>query len=1850
MMDGNKTRMLPILLLASVCLALFAGTAFAGAACSSTIAGSGTCSGAITYVCSHFTSSCCAVAPGCLLNGNSCLPLGGAHPCSDLDGNKALCEAAGCNWTQCGKTGDACGTPSTICCSGFSCSPSGKCEVQNTAPSGTITITPSSPSANDTLSCNATITDAEQSSNLSYEVSWYQNGTEFPAGSGSLDNNTPTLVATWGQPLVPGDTYQCMMNYHDDGNAGGSALSPLVTVAAAAPQSPTMCGAPNSGTGTCAGSNTGNPVGGGCSAMSSKGESCCKAVTNCDWTGNACVYAGAGGNNVLCSDFHNNELGCNSFNGACSWMPPPSGVCGAPSGPGECQGGSPSVACSLINNQGCCAQVSGCQWTGSACSGTGSHTVDCYELENEWACKNFSQPVSQCTWKPQAQPCGVPHSGAGNCGGGSYTFSSCSVVTDPGCCAAIGNCEWTGSQCASTGAGAHGVNCYDFIDNEQGCSKFAAPLASMCTWIPPPITCSNSSGPCDDPHFCCGGSGLTCGKISPTGAKSCCKDLGESCVVGSTCCSGLCTDRKCQPSACAFTPTVSSYLDITLDPNNKAISAFAYNLSESDYTKTLLPRALIFVVNLSDQSSPTLCYNATDANGWMEFPYSPDTPGCSDYWFIFCPLSSAADDLSARQQCLNSTGLSHAGSAGIDLITPDPAVCLGGAKPVVKNYPDHILSHNELYFCNKVPRDYAPLCWPLMLILGLLLGASFAVGKNPFAAFDMSSPRLARGRQYTARVQNMSFDMLGYIMAAAQGATSAKGAKKDSKAAKSEAKGTSDSKGKGTGFGNFMKNDFKATFGYGAAVGGTKSTAPDKTTPTSTANAGQSNALALQGGSGQNVRNIVDLVKMVVGATPKGKERRADRAERKKEFEGGKTTNEKGQTKKEMKHEQMANRNAKAVGMTLTKGDYTSRKNMSADEKKDQAASRSGSMNKLADDAKNAGNYQESAIYRLVGLSFKGEKFGQAVVHLLSVLADVLLAKYSMSSDSIYKKADAGKGEAASGIFSKNAWKGGVKPVANTVMDLIKLLIATYSITCEISNYSKSMQAASGKSDAKGFMDDSSEHDLFSIRKYKVNTNAFLSWLDPGMQAAGTGPGIMYPLSYIVAPVADGLKLTFNMAAQSIDNAVARRKYGKGADAPVEMAVSPDGNFGFVQGRDGNHYFQKNAQGKWEGYNPKATAAGAEDYRLMSRGVPVKEGSIASMSPSFSLDNASLDNAIKNGTVAYARQARDSNGRLSYVPMDDKQQASFVRRLQERNNLKIEALEYLVKDFGLFTGARRQTAIAAQMNVLKLQNDLLADRAASAASLKLSQDLVERTRFIMNEVNAGDMMEKVSDLMANPNADGELKKKNDSLDRAIANSAQGTRAYNTAKAEKLELEALGAMREMYVALNVDPENFRKAKKLTQRLFMVELDATASFGAVYLRNGDRQTSGVAQKAIADIFEKVISDVNGFSSKEGLMSKGSMADGKVFGQLEARLDSLESKVAEAKKTVGIIISKEGNPGAQAEITSEFIALWGSLGRKQSAEEKWHEKAAASKADPSSVAKAREASAAAMELETAMSGAAAAKIAFNKSVAQMAGDSALIKQGEDLSDRIAKNPLGYKPAQPEGVLERPFPEKAQGARPSAARVMEQADNYAFDVGKVQEFKQFHYEKKGADGEGIEFVRALPFGNDSEASKLLSALGVKPAAKALASLRKDGYCEMGIYRIYTADVVEKGEEGGKFSAKETKMFVFEANLDMAKLARLKPTAPKDADFEGDGNLARLKPTTPKYADFERDDAPAGKKAEGSPLARLKPIAPKDADFEGDDAPAGKGRKKADYQDAPIPPIARKGRKSAEKGKDNEA
>ena len=218
------------------------------------------------------------------------------------------------------------------------------------------------------------------------------------------------------------------------------------------------------------------------------------------------------------------------------------------------------------------------------------------------------------------------------------------------------------------------------------------------------------------------------------------------------------------PSFCPVSP-IRSYMDITLDPANKEAKVFVYNIT-GNYGKTGLPGALIIKADLSDLSDIKLCYDATDGAGWAAFPYDPNVEGCLDYWFIFCPLNDAPTDLTQRQMCLNGSSLQE------DDILPNIDPCDTGSSGATP-YSEYLPSHNELYFCNQVPKDFGPLCWPLMLIFGLLVGASFALGRNPFQAFDFSSPRMGRGRQYTTRVQQKSFDLLGYAFAAQSAADTA---------------------------------------------------------------------------------------------------------------------------------------------------------------------------------------------------------------------------------------------------------------------------------------------------------------------------------------------------------------------------------------------------------------------------------------------------------------------------------------------------------------------------------------------------------------------------------------------------------------------------------------------------------------------------------------------------------------------------------------------------------------------------------------------------------------------------------------------------------------------------------------------------------------------------------------------------------------------------------------------------------------------------------------------------------------------------------------------------------------------
>ena len=135
-----------------------------------------------------------------------------------------------------------------------------------------------------------------------------------------------------------------------------------------------------------------------------------------------------------------------------------------------------------------------------------------------------------------------------------------------------------------------------------------------------------------------------------------------------------------------------------------------------------------------------------------------------------------------------------------------------------------------------------------MLIVSLLIGASFLTGKNPFMAFDFSSPRMGRGKQYTMRNQNKSFDITAAVMVGADKASeTASGGEQGlvSKALSSVAQGT-------------VGKAAEAIFGKSNATKDPTETALSKNAP-------DANAKPVVPPPGDDVSGQVNKAKMVPG-------------------------------------------------------------------------------------------------------------------------------------------------------------------------------------------------------------------------------------------------------------------------------------------------------------------------------------------------------------------------------------------------------------------------------------------------------------------------------------------------------------------------------------------------------------------------------------------------------------------------------------------------------------------------------------------------------------------------------------------------------------------------------------------------------------------------------------------------------------------------------------------------------------------------------------------------------------------------------------------------------------------------
>lgn len=237
---------------------------------------------------------------------------------------------------------------------------------------------------------------------------------------------------------------------------------------------------------------------------------------------------------------------------------------------------------------------------------------------------------------------------------------------------------------------------------------------------------------------------------------------------------------------CEVPPTVRTYVSAEVDEAQHVIVVSAYNETidvNGRLVRMPIPNGLLVVMQRDSvrggggqeyETCKALTGISGETEGKIVLGYEPPTGDVtrSAYTFTFCPVINNATMLS---ECAAVPDPNNYGQALVwrdqygdprypwrDNRIP-PCAGVGGTP---YNYPQMLPSRGEVYLENEQSPDVAQLCWPLMLIAGLLVGAMFASGKNPMGAFDFSSPRMSRGKQYQMRAQSKSFDVVSTVFAA----------------------------------------------------------------------------------------------------------------------------------------------------------------------------------------------------------------------------------------------------------------------------------------------------------------------------------------------------------------------------------------------------------------------------------------------------------------------------------------------------------------------------------------------------------------------------------------------------------------------------------------------------------------------------------------------------------------------------------------------------------------------------------------------------------------------------------------------------------------------------------------------------------------------------------------------------------------------------------------------------------------------------------------------------------------------------------------------------------------------------
>jgi len=215
---------------------------------------------------------------------------------------------------------------------------------------------------------------------------------------------------------------------------------------------------------------------------------------------------------------------------------------------------------------------------------------------------------------------------------------------------------------------------------------------------------------------------------------------------------------------------------LTVDVNNTIITGLLFY---ENGERTPIPNATIFItknnLSLGWGQPDFICKMVTNTEGKVEYEFDPNLTGCVKYDFTFCsivkdPPESTNKTLLAG--CLQIVDPANTSNYLTSINYTDVPSCSGYVPtPFTPPKPcDYASSKARTEHCTPAVFSMsAELCWPLAIILGLMAGGMFLLGRNPLQAFSFAAPRMKRGKAIQLGRKGLSFQAEAVAGLAARG-------------------------------------------------------------------------------------------------------------------------------------------------------------------------------------------------------------------------------------------------------------------------------------------------------------------------------------------------------------------------------------------------------------------------------------------------------------------------------------------------------------------------------------------------------------------------------------------------------------------------------------------------------------------------------------------------------------------------------------------------------------------------------------------------------------------------------------------------------------------------------------------------------------------------------------------------------------------------------------------------------------------------------------------------------------------------------------------------------------------------